>query len=111
MDYEINTLSDSNLCWADVDVSIEEPHSESQELTIYPNPAYDEIYIDIRNPIFDIRYSIMIYDMYGRKQKMLRVPERQSEVKIDISNVPPGIYVVALRSESGFLETQKVVIR
>ena len=61
----------------------------SEKVVIYPNPAYDRLYL--KNTNYQ-NVIIMIYDLQGKKVLDRKV---DSEV-IDISNLSKGIYVVKL---------------
>ena len=92
---------------------------KNEALVIYPNPATLEIHIDIRSFDFvqemyskpEIRYSIFIYDMFGRKQDEVQMPEGQNGVRLDVSDYPVGIYIVALKSDQGIWGRSKFVKR
>ncbi|MEN8226302.1 MAG: T9SS type A sorting domain-containing protein [Bacteroidota bacterium] len=93
-------------------VRVEElSNSQDEELYIYPNPASSEIQIVIRYSISDTRYSILIYDLLGRKQEELIVPEGQTHYKVDVSTYPTGIYIAVLKNERYILEKGKFVVR
>ena len=70
-------------------------------LQVYPNPTTGELHIGY--PISDYAISdIVIYDVYGR---MLETVSRnteigKSEIKIDISHLPAGIYFLKMAGET-----------
>jgi hypothetical protein len=75
--------------------------AEETPLTIFPNPANDEITISGVTP-----ESIMIYDVMGK----LVVSEFDTETnKIDIKNLPNGLYIIKIISVDGKLFTDKIV--
>jgi hypothetical protein len=76
---------------------------------IFPNPAKGEITISI----CDMRYVMCdfeIYDVFGRKQKAEggRL-KAESEIVVNISHLPAGIYFVKIVTENGSV-TKKVVV-
>lgn len=81
----------------------------TERLHIYPNPATQ--YVNIRYPISNSRYSIIIYDLFGHKQDEIEVPKGQQETWISISNYAPGIYVAVLKNDQGILVRGKFVKR
>jgi hypothetical protein len=68
---------------------------------IYPNPASDELYIN-SNEIEP--YSVIIYDVMGRKQ--MSSNDHLSNSKINIDGLPPGQYYVQLISKSNSYTTK-----
>lgn len=83
----------------------------SKLLGVYPNPASNEIQIDIRYSIIDTRYSIFIYDLFGRKQDEVNISRNQNQLRIDISQFPSGVYIAVLKDESKVLERGKFIKR
>jgi hypothetical protein len=81
------------------------PIAEAAQLKLYPNPAGDFIHIQIPNSgaLVD---EIAVYDLTGRLVllKSGSVPQR-----IDISNLPAGLYLVQAKTENG-VYTGKVVV-
>jgi hypothetical protein len=59
-------------------------------LNIYPNPANEELHIEI----CDTRYEI--YDVYGRNVSNLK--SQISNQKIDISYLPAGVYFIKIEN-------------
>jgi hypothetical protein len=76
-------------------------------LLIIPNPATHEV--TIRYSISDIRYSIFIYDLYGRKQSEIIIPPGQEQIRLDVSAYPAGVYVAVLKDINGFVARGKFI--
>lgn len=70
-------------------------------LTIFPNPAQDEITISGVEP-----ESVILYDMMGKMVVSKFDPETN---KIDISQLPGGFYVIKITSNDGKFYTGKIV--
>jgi len=67
----------------------------SAKFKIYPNPARDEL--RIKN--YELREGeIEIFDVTGRKQKS-EIVNRKSEIVINISHLPAGVYFVRIEKE------------
>jgi len=81
----------------------------TEQLHIYPNPATN--HVNIQYPITDIRYSIIIYDLFGHKQDEINVPNGQQETSINISSYPPGVYVAVLKNNQGIVARGKFIKR
>jgi len=85
-------------------------------MELYPNPATDQINcrLQIASPAYgvaDCRSSLLIYDMFGRKQEEIQIPKGQKEIQIDVSAYPQGIYIAVLQSEQEILDRKKFVVQ
>jgi len=77
---------------------------ESMQLKIYPNPTAGELRIESG----ELRItSVEIFDVNGKKMKS---EIEKSNILIDISHLPAGIYVVKVMTEQGGM-TQKIMKR
>ena len=102
----------------------EKTNNDGNILHIFPNPASVEINIrystlrQAQDKLSEIRpfdklrtsYSILIYDMFGRKVDELLIPERQSQIVVDVSEYPAGIYVAVLKNDNSPVAQQKFVV-
>ncbi len=70
--------------------------------TVFPNPANNEIYIDIIND--ESVASIAIYDIRGTK--MLNVENGLKNNQIDISGLKPGVYFLHVVTKMGASSTK-----
>jgi len=60
--------------------------------SVYPNPANTLIYIDINEAINNPRFEI--YSLLGNKVNTEVIFSQNGKVKIDVSNLQPGIYML-----------------
>lgn len=70
------------------------------DLKIYPNPAQDEIWIETlanSNP----KASLTLYNLSGEVMLNQRLNHTESQHRIDLNNMPAGIYRLYLRDEEG----------
>jgi alpha/beta superfamily hydrolase len=74
--------------------SIEETITSNIEWSVYPNPANNQIMIDLNN--FDLKKTtISIFNYIG--QKSIEIPNIKSKQQyIDISSLTPGIYQIVV---------------
>jgi hypothetical protein len=99
----------------DLIVGIEEEDEEmgrdgdEERMVLYPNPATD--HINCRLQVADCRSSLLIYDMFGRKQGEIQIPKGQKEIQFDVSGYPDGIYIAILQSEREILDRKKFVVK
>lgn len=84
-------------------VGIERDHPESDAVaTVYPNPAEDHVTLRIPSgapgPV-----NISVYDRIGRRVLSLQVdrPTLGSELVLDVSRLPPGVYLGQLVPSRG----------
>ncbi len=98
----------------DIIVGIEEEEEEmgrdgdGERMELYPNPVTDQL--NCRLQIADCRSSLLIYDMFGRKQEEIQIPTGQKEIQIDVSDYPQGIYIAVLKEGSGIIGRRKFVV-
>jgi len=64
---------------------------------IYPNPTTGELRVE--NGELKIE-NVEIFDVYGRKQKIIFNPQPSTFNSIDISHLPTGIYLIAIQTSS-----------
>jgi hypothetical protein len=66
---------------------------------MYPNPATDVIYLNTNN-FKDFTTVIVIYDINGKvmKEMLYEAEDDADKVGIDISDMPGGLYMYALRT-------------
>jgi hypothetical protein len=91
----------------DAGVGVAEPVDPEQLISVYPNPAADEI--NIRYPISGIRNAIFIYDLYGRE--MAEVATQNELTTVDVSDYPAGVYVAVVRDQNGNSSKGKFVVK
>lgn len=89
----------TNICTSTL--SVGEPLATS--VTVYPNPADDQLRIISVSPINDLR----IFDTVGRE--VYRRGNALSTSTIDTSELPSGIYTVSLMTSNGPINRQVVV--
>lgn len=81
--------------------------SNNVSMNIYPNPAKDNVNININN-IFS-PYIITIYDLQGKKIKSLKVNNQQKNISLPISSFSKGFYTINL-SAKGINIGKKLII-
>ena len=66
-------------------------------VTIYPNPANDKVYIETEVEIKEI----VVYDVYGRIQNLRNSETQKLRNSVDVSELNSGIYFVKVKTENG----------
>jgi len=124
MSYSIEHLDDDTLGTSDqllariaeffglLTVDLDEPAEKDAEVSmnVYPNPVYDITNIDYTLPDFS-HVVISIYDIQGKE--VLQVTDDQvlpgkNSVQVNVSALPPGIYILRLISGNDAV-IQKIV--
>lgn len=77
------------------------------DFSIYPNPTSGQLFMVFEEPI--TYEGILLYDATGKLIKGYRNDFLVSEKTLDISNFPPGIYLVKIVLDSGHSITRRVV--
>ncbi len=88
-------------------VNLEEVKTISFE--VYPNPTADNI--NISYPFVGEMISFKLFDMNGRK--LADIPEiiRQGPVKMDLTGMPKGVYVLQMLQNDQLIDSQKLVVQ
>ena len=73
---------------------------EMSQLSVYPNPATDILYIQSLMAV----QSIVVYDIHGRI-----VIQAENTTSVSVSNLPNGIYLVKVKTASD--ETIQQVVK
>jgi len=80
-------------------VQTQDINSAIKILSIYPNPAKDKIFVEI--PVPGVGYSIQIMDMGGKTVLTQKISKPGAKIKLDISNLTSGVYMLYLNGEKG----------
>ena len=73
-----------------------------EPLQIYPNPTTGELTID--NGQLTIN-NVEVFDIYGRKLNNYQLSIVNSQLKINISHLPAGIYFIKVYTELPHFQT------
>ena len=75
-------------------------------LNIFPNPSNQSLEISGLN-FDDLSTSINLVDMMGRTQS-IHYKIHSNHINVDLADVPDGLYIVQLKTESG-VHQQKII--
>jgi hypothetical protein len=53
---------------------------------------------------------LVIYDIFGREVRRIKVAQGQDEVIVDLESYPPGVYIAILKNGLNILESGKFVV-
>lgn len=106
-DSTINTMYKEEVTkWGNPLNIVDEARAFSKgHLSIYPNPARDNLYISATEQIEQIN----LYDLTGRLLKEDYPKTQQTE--LPAGNLVPGVYLLKARLKSGAVKTEKVIVR
>ena len=95
-----SALKLDNLSFSGGDVSLEE--FSAMNISIYPNPANDYVYIKSEGS-----FNLAVYSLDGT---IVYAEENNSgAVKISLGDLVPGQYIVKIQNESG-IEAHKIIV-
>ncbi|MGD0711680.1 MAG: T9SS type A sorting domain-containing protein [Bacteroidales bacterium] len=78
-------------------MGIAQPILNNEQITVYPNPANDNITIE--NNAFTKGQTIYIYDIQG--QLLIQQPMLQAKTNFDVSTFSKGVYFIKVENEKG----------
>jgi len=82
-----------------------------KEVTVFPNPAQNEINVSLENYL-DKDIQILMMDQMGKQQQEISIQNNQDNViKIPLENVRNGIYLLWIRPEGARPISKKVLVR
>lgn len=88
---------------SDVEIYTGILESTIKNITVYPNPATDMIYINDANGISMINITNLI------GQKVMQIPVSGADANINVSSLPDGIYFISMFNENGIQSTKKFI--
>jgi len=110
----INTLVEHQ-----VNVNIEEkqPKSlvfQSKDITVhdvYPNPVFDQAYIDYRLHTETVKAKLIVHNILGSSVSNHELPFSESKVKIEAQDLTPGVYFYTVYLDNIGVLTRKLIVR
>ncbi len=82
--------------------------AEESLVTIFPNPATDELYIDIESINADNKYALHLYDITGKEVKSQQLWSSTLNV-IDINTLSKGLYFIKIEENDKVKAVNKFV--
>ena len=102
-----SVLYDTILCPSPLVVSVTENNKEKNDILIYPNPSSGKFQVTSSKSQVT---SMDVYNLYGEKTVAV-AGSSGSEIQIDISNQPDGIYFVRVNTEKGVTGKKIILAR
>ena len=95
-----------------ISVATKELSPSDYGLKIFPNPATEQIHIDITLPNYDqsTKTELVIVDIGGEIVKKYPMPDFAYLASLDISKLASGVYGVQLRQRNRVMAVEKLVV-
>lgn len=83
---------------------------DSRVLAIYPNPANDIIFIDMKENVFSSDVQISVLNAMGQliSQKIVNL---EGEVQIPVNNLVPGSYIIKIANDKNLVSRNLLIAR
>jgi hypothetical protein len=83
---------------------------DENTVEIYPNPATDVFFIDLRS-ITDQQAKVMFYDLLGKtiRKEIIPVKSGMNKIKFERESLIPGIYFITVHTVSGMHQHRLVI--
>lgn len=99
------------MTWLDNKWSLENAETEEGELprkiAVSPNPATDIVKVKLP-AVLTAAHSAYLMDLQGKKLDLLPKKTGTNTLELDLSQFPPGVYVIAI-DNAGIQYTEKIV--
>lgn len=110
----INTITEH-----EVNVSIEEKPSkslvfQSKDITIhdlYPNPVNDQAFLEYRLHHDLVKAKLVIHNILGSPVNDIILPFTETRIKIEASDMSPGVYFYTVYLDNTGVLTRKLIVR
>ena len=81
------------------------------ELTLYPNPVSNQLTVDINSSkVQTTEVSVLFLSGQMVQQRSVPIKAGHNSIKMDVSMLTPGVYLLQVRAPYGHYKTQKLII-
>lgn len=84
---------------------------DEKNVVVYPNPATDQVTIELRNSVWESDCIIIATDMYGRKVMEMKPEIGKNIQQINTVAWVSGLYLFSVQCSEGSRSEHKVIIR
>ncbi len=89
-------------------VGIPEESMENAQLTLYPNPTANSLWLESRHP--NARFEeVKVFDASGRLMQLPFTAKSESRLTLDVESLSEGIYFIHIQLSSGAFVLKKFV--
>ena len=90
--------------WSNI-IRVETPH-KNNSFVLFPNPSQNFINLEL---FFETAVSVDIYNATGIKLKSFEFQANKPKQRIDVKDLPNGLYLLVLETQEGIIGQQKFV--
>lgn len=83
-------------------------YQQALEVKMYPNPAQSQVAIEVLGEALPMGLSVSVFN-YSGQQLLPEQPMPDGQTLLDLSSLPPGLYLCRLRSTQGVITYKKLV--
>ena len=94
-------------CWVGIKPQMK-PASEN--IMIYPNPAEQQANFKLRITNYEVRLRIRLFDLFGREVKNVTLFPGQTKYRLDVSDLPAGLYIAVVESGEKIIGREKLAV-
>lgn len=95
----------------DVNTSVSDAISKKLEVSLYPNPAQDKIYVSFNSPQTVLAASLSIRNFLGETVKTVNLKEQGAKEMVSVANLPSGVYFYQVSVNGVAQEAKRLVIK
>jgi Secretion system C-terminal sorting domain len=88
----------------------EKTNNSSIALTIYPNPASDQLNILFDRPVNEV-LRIQIINTSGTEVYSSRIIPSGKKIQLDVSSFPSGIYIINVQAKDFTVNGKAIIIK
>ena len=93
-----------------LDVGIAEP-TPNVAFSLYPNPANEYVTLQRASTSKASPRTLEVRDAFGRVVRTERIPQAADPIRLDLREVPPGLYVVTLLGQGVSSASQRLIVQ
>lgn len=95
-------------CW--VGVQPEPEPADAGAFRVFPNPARTKVTVQLRTDAGDGPVTLRLFDVFGREVRSVAVPRFEKLVRLDVADLPEGMYLVSVRSRNMSVMASKLLV-
>lgn len=113
--YKLMITDKDSGCTKDTTICIEDltnnnDHIKSDDITIYPNPANEQLNIDFQN-FSEFESDIKITDLSGKNIFISFISKNERFVNVKTGHLPVGLYVLDIRSKNKIIHRKFEIVK
>jgi hypothetical protein len=90
-------------------LSVDNINGQHRDITIYPNPANEQISVSLDGG-FDDNTTITVYDLMSREIGHIPADKKMNRVTINTSTWNSGCYMMIIQNNTGIIKKEKVMV-